>query len=89
MFLTYRLFAPAFSSSLDLYVINCVGDNEYEPDVIEYSVDVGENDCENDCESDGVLNDEAACEVVCDVYVLSNVLCVEYEISCVIGDVLC
>ena len=48
MFLTYRLFAPAFSSSLDLYVINCVGDNEYEPDVIEYSVDVGENDCDSD-----------------------------------------
>ena len=75
MFLTYELFAPAFSSLSDLYMVSCVGDNEYEPDVVEYSVEVGENDCESEC------------DVFRDVYVLSKVLCVESEVLCVFGDV--
>ena len=75
MFLTYELFAPAFSSLSDLYVIICIGDNEYEPDVVEYSVEVGENDCESEC------------DVFRDVYVLSKVLCVESEVLCVFSDV--
>ena len=58
MFLTYELFAPVFSSLSDLYVISCIGDNEYEPDVVEYSVEVGENDCESEY------------DVLRDVYVL-------------------
>ena len=75
MFLTYVLFAPALSSLSDLYVISCIVDNEYERDVVEYSVEVGENDC------------EYGFDVFRDVYVLSKVLCVESEVLCMFSDV--
>ena len=61
-------------------MVGCDGDNEYEPDVFEYSVEVGENDCEsNNVEFD----------VLCAEY---DVSCVVYEVlSCVLSlrDLVC
>ena len=45
MFLTYGLFASAFNKPLEELMIGWLGDNEYEPDVTENSVEVGEKDC--------------------------------------------